>query len=72
MNKKTMVILFVILLSNFLLWKFEKKQSNQNIKNKNKKITLIKLTFILIVLVFTVGSVFLLPDVWIKFNGWWF
>ncbi|WBW96369.1 hypothetical protein [Oceanirhabdus sp. W0125-5] len=64
-------ILFVIILSNLLLYKLQKKQPSQSIMINNK-LSFLKLILLLIILIFSAGSFFLLPDLWIKLNGWWF
>lgn len=65
-------ILSIILLSNFLLWKFGKKQYNENKKNENIHKKTVKIIVILVILFLTIGSFFVLPDIWLIFNGWWF
>lgn len=69
-----LAVLFTIVFSNFLLWKFSKKQLDKNMKNKNNKITSLKLLLLLVIIVVTIGSFFIpiISNLWLKFNGWWF
>lgn len=64
-------VLFTIVFSNFLLWKFNKKQFDKNMKNK---ITSLKLLLLLVIIVVTIGSFFIpiISNLWLKFNSWWF
>ena len=67
-----LMILAAILLSNFLLWKFGKKKEIEPAKEVNKKTLFAKPIILLIILVLAVVSFFVLPDLWIFFNSWWF
>jgi len=67
-------IIIVIVSSNYLLWKYGKKKYSGNTENegKSRNITLLKLILIVTLLIITLASFFVFPNVWSRFNSWWF
>lgn len=61
-------IIFIIFLSNFILWNVSKKNLKSNKANRNTKINFLKLALILSILILSVGSFFIpgILDMWLK------
>jgi len=69
-----LLIISVIIFSNYLLWKYGRKKYDVDIENegKRKNIILFKVMLIVIILLIALGSFFILPNIWSIFNSWWF
>lgn len=54
-----LVVLLIIVLTNYGLWKISKKNTKADIEIRNKKITYFKLATLLVIILISIGSFFI-------------